>query len=330
MMTLSFILFILFAASYLILRKLCEVSLARKLPGWGTSAAGLVAWLFTLVGAGWVVLTLYLIADIFLAGALGNLFVLMFIGMASGLAYLSKEMLDAVNVMHFVRTALSFRSYSSQTMLIDEELDKKMIRDVHRETSEKPFPHLPGERLPLSEAEVERLRAELLPAERHPRRSTRLQEELQSLTSGQTIDLTDAWRIATFDHSLHDLYTQVTSIAVNPAARLLACKVNIQDATGRRLHDPIFVYHLKQDLYDFLQVLNTDPWLKPYSEFFDGIAITCRGIESDSFGQDYLYPFLRLQIARQELFQREGIIFNAADLQKIATIVFNDGKPLQP
>jgi hypothetical protein len=328
MMTLSFTLFILLAASYLILRKLCQVSLAGKLPGWGASAAGLVAWLFALVGAGWVVLTFYLIADFFLAGALGNLFVLMFIGMASGFAYLSKEMLDAANVMHFVRTALSFRSYGSQTILISEELDKKKIRDVHRETSDRPFPSLPGQRSLLSDGEIERLRAELLAAEKQPRRSIHLQEELQSLTSGLMIDLTDAWRIATFDRSLHDLYIQVTSIAINPAAHLLSCTVNIRDATGRRLQDPIFVYHVKQDLYDFLQVLNTDPWLKPYSEFFEGIAITCRGIESDSFGQNYLYPFLRLEIARQELFQREGIIFNAADLQKIAAIVFNDGKPL--
>jgi hypothetical protein len=87
---------------------------------------------------------------------------------------------------------------------------------------------------------------------------------------------------------------------------------------------------VKQDLYDLLQVLNTDPWLKPYAEFFDHIAITCCGIESDSFGQNYLYPFLKIEIARGELFQREGIFFNAADLQKISSITFNDGKPLQP
>jgi hypothetical protein len=329
MMTLTFTLLALFAGFYLILRKMCEAALAGRLPAWSVLASGLLAWLFTLTGFGWIVLTVYLIADLFLAGTLGNLFVLMFIGMASGYAYLSKEMLDASNVMHFLRTAIFFRSYASQTILIDEELDKKKIRDVHRETSDKPFPTLPKERSLLSHQEIERLRAQVLASKGQPRRSAYLQDELQDLMSGRTIDLTDGWRISTFDRSLHDLYGNVVKLAIDPKAQLLSSTIDIQDATSRRLRDPIVVFHLKQDLYDFLHVLNTDPWLKPYSEFFDRIGITCRGIESDSFGQNSLYPFLKIEIARGELFRREGTFFNAADLQTIASITFNNGKPLQ-
>ncbi len=330
MMAFTLTLFGLFAASYLILRKLCQASLAGNLPHWGIFASGMLAWLFALTGFGWIVLTFYLIADFLLAGTLGNLFVLMFIGMASGYAYLSKEMLDVTNVMHFIRAALSFRGYASQILFIEEELDKKRIRDVHRETSDTPFPAFPKEKSLLSDQEIGRLRAEVLASKDQPRRSAHLEDELQNLTSGQTIDVTDGWRISTFDRSLHDLYAHVVSIAIEPAAGRLSCMIDIRDASGPKLRDPIAVFHLKQDLYDFLQVLNTDPWIKPYSEFFDRIGITCRGIESDSFGQDSLYPFLKVEIARRELLQREGIFFNAADLHKISTITFNDGKPLQP
>lgn len=265
MMAFTFTLFALFAASYLVLRKLCEVSLAGNLPRWGILASGMLAWLFTLAGAGWIGLTFYLTADFLFAGTLGNLFVLMFIGMASGYAYLSKEMLDVTNMMHFIRTALSFRGYASQTLFIEEELDKKKIRDVHRKTSDTPFPTFPKERSLLTNQEIERLRAELLASKDQPRRSAHLEDELQNLTSGQTINLTDGWRISTFDRSLHDLYAHVVNIAIEPATRLLSCTIDIPDASGPRLQDPIAMFHLKQDLYDFLQVLNTDPWLKPYS-----------------------------------------------------------------
>lgn len=329
MMAFTFILFALFAGSYLILRKMCQVSLAGRLPEWGTPASGMLAWLFALFALGWIALTFYLIADFVLAGRLENLFVLVFIGMASGYAFLSKEMLDAKNVMHFVRTALFFRTYASQSILIDEELEKK-IRDTHRETSDKPLSTLPERKPLLSDQEIERLRGEILATKGQPRRSAHLKEELQDLMAGHTVDLTDAWRISTFDRSLHDLYARVVNIAIDPGAHLLFCTIDIQEATEPRLRDPIVVFHLKQDLYDFLQVLNTDPWLRPYSEFYDQIGITCRGIESESFGQNSLYPFLKIEISRGELSQREGAFFNAADLRKIASIIFDNGKPIQP
>lgn len=91
---------------------------------------------------------------------------------------------------------------------------------------------------------------------------------------------------------------------------------------------PSIVYQFKQDLYHLLQVLNTDSWLGWYSEFFDRFVAVCYGIESDSFGHVQMYAFLKIDIARVQLSQREGKFFNAGDLHKISELTFSNGKLL--
>ncbi|MEK6755668.1 MAG: hypothetical protein AABZ02_05910 [Bacteroidota bacterium] len=330
MFALALLLFATFSGTYLLLRKLSQLALARGPQQWEVTVAGLLSWLFILSCAGWVLLTLFLLYDLLVRGTLGNMFILMFIGLASGLVFQFKEVLDVVTVWDFFKTALSFRPYAPQPLHFGEELDKKNIRDVYRKTSNKPFPTVRKEKPLLTEEEVARLRQEVPALADRPTQSARLKEELQQLKAGQTVDISDQWKIYTFERSSHDFYERISRLTIDPAPRTLSFRLDIQNATEHYLQDSVFVFQLKQDLYQLLQVLNTDPWLKPYSNFCDHIAATCYGIEADSFGLVQHYPFLHISVARKELFQREGEFFNAADLHKISSLTFNNGKPLQP
>jgi hypothetical protein len=290
---------------------------------------GLTSWMFLLSMAAWFLLTLFLlyalVAERLLAGALP----LVWIALISAFAVRFNESIDAANVLHYLRESAAFRPMKRPSVLLQEELDKKKIRDVHREISGTAFPTVGTKKRLLTPEEIEQAKAEARKAEGRTVRSRRLEEELRNLKAGATTSLSDPWKVYTFDHQRHDLYVEMSDLVIDPTRRMLRFHLNMVNASRRALGNPVFLYQIKQELYHLLQVLNTDPWLAWYNDFFDRIAILCFGIEPDSFGHTQMFPFFRIEIARQELSSRDGMFFNAADLHTIATITFNNGEPLQ-
>jgi hypothetical protein len=320
--------FLIVAALYLLLRKLCQISKDGHPSKLEIYVLGIVTWLFLLSAGGWLLIPLYLIFDLFANNNYGNLFPLMFIGMATGLAYQTNEVLDSATVLHHIRQSAFFRPLKPHTMIVQEELDKKKIRDIHRETSNKPFPTIGKQKRLLTDTEAAQFRQQMQAAGQRPPRSNDFESEIRTLKSGATTNLSDTWKVYTFDHKLHDLYAEMSEVHLDPQARMLRFRLNIHSASESALQNPIYLYQLKQDLYHLLHVLNADPWLASYGEFFDRMLTVCFGIESDSFGHVQMYPFLKIDIARAQLFQREGTFFNAADLHTICTLTFENGKPL--
>ncbi len=320
--------FVLLAGSFLIVRKIFLHPSAQEPSGVVLFLIGIATWVFIFSAAAWLLLPLYFLYLIFVVGIFGAMMPLILVFMASGFAFRIKETLDSATVLHFMRESAFFRPIRPQYMHIQEELDKKRIRDVHRETSDKPFPTAGKQKRLLTEKEVQQYNQEMTAAHRRPTRSRRYEEEIASLKSGSMTSIADTWKVYTFDRSLHDFYVEMSRMQIDPVTRALEFDLNIPKATERALQDRQFVYQVKQELYHLLSVLHTDPWLAWYIEFFDRLIVTLYGIESDSFGHAQLYAFMKIDIARQELQQREGKFFNAADLHKISTLTFNNGKPL--
>ena len=327
-MHIVFIPFLVLAGSFLLLRKIFLKPAERQPTSLELFLVGMVTWVFILSAAVWVLLPLYLIYVLLAMGGYGVLMPLMVIFMVSGIAFQAKETLDSATVLHFVRESAFFHPIRRQNMHIPEELDKKRIRDIHRETSDKPFPTIGKRKRLLTEKEIDQYKQEVTASKKRPTRSRRYDEEVASLKSGAATSIADAWKVYTFDHKLHDYYPEMSQLQIDPNARALQFKLNVPDAAEWALRDPMYVYKLKQELYHLFSVLHTDPWLTSYSEFFDHITTVCYGIEPDSFGHAQLYPFMKIDIASSELHQREGKFFNAADLHKICTLIFNNGKPL--
>ena len=327
-MTAVFIDFSVLVFSFLLLRRISLKHDDTHFSSVGSFFVGLLAWIFLLSVSGWGFLALYLTYLLLSEKVLGAIFGLIFIGMASGFAFQANEVLDASTVIQFVRRALVFRPTKPHSLIFEEELDKKRVRDIHAETSDKAFPTIGTRKRPLTKEEVLRLQQEVLAPKERPPRSMRFDEEVQLLNTGHIAHLTDPWRINNFSQSLHDLYAEMYELEIDPQTRTFQFRLNIRDATETALRDPMFVFELKQDLYQLLQVLNTDPWLGWYSEFFDHIVVVCFGNESDAFGHMQMYPILRIDIVRSQLTDREGTFFNAADLQTICAFTFANGKPL--
>jgi hypothetical protein len=289
---------------------------------------GLLAWVFLLSLSGWGFLALYLLYMLLSEKVLGAIFGLVFIGMATGFAFQANEVLDTSTVVQFVRRALVFRPTKPHSLIFEEELEKKRVRDIHAETSDKSFPTFDSQRQPMTKEEIQRLQQEVQMPKERPPRSMRFEEEVQMLKTGRIAHITDPWKIYNFSQTLHTLYAEMYELEIDPATRTFQFRLNIHDATETALQDSMFVFELKQDLYQLLQVLNTDPWLSWYSDFFDHIVVVCFGNESDAFGHMRMYPILRIDIVRSQLTKRENTFFNAADLQTICAFTFANGKPL--
>ena len=289
---------------------------------------GLLAWIFLLSLSGWGFLGLYLTYLLLSEKVLGAIFGLMFLGMASGFALSANEVLDTSTVIQFVRRALVFRPTKPNSLVFEEELEKKRVRDIHAETSGKAFPTIGTQKQPLTKGEIQQLQSGAMSPKERPPRSMRFEDEVQLLKTGHLAHLTDPWKIYNFSQTPHDLYAEMYELEIDPKTRTFQFRLNVHNATEMALQDTMFVFELKQDLYQLLQVLNTDPWLAWYSEFFDHIVVVCFGNESDAFGHMQMYPILRIDIVRSQLTDREGKFFNAADLHTICAFTFANGKPL--
>ncbi len=323
-----FINFSVLVLSFLLLRRISlkhdEAHFSDFLSFW----IGLLAWIFIFSVSGWGFLSLYLVYLLLSEKVLGAMFGLVFMAMASGFALSANEVLDTSTVVQFVRRALIFRPTKPHSLIFEEELDKKRVRDIHAETSGKAFPTIGTQKQPLTKEEVLQLQMEMTAPKERPPRSMRFEEEVQLLKTGHIAHLTDPWKIYNFSQTPHDLYAEMYELEIDPNTRTFQFRLNIHNATETALQNTMFVFELKQDLYQLLQVLNTDPWLGWYSEFFDHIVVVCFGNESDAFGQMQMYPFLRIDIVRSQLTDREGTFFNAADLHTICAFTFANGRPL--
>ena len=190
--------------SYLLLRSIC-LSTARKEQTAATIAmAGAVSWLFILSIVAWILLFFYLIYALIVLGSLSAMYGLIFIGLCSGFAFQFNEVLDSGAVFYFLRDTSLFRPMKPKTMLVQEELDKKDIHDIHRATSDKPFPVAQSQKRLLSEKEIREIHRELHTQRQRPNRSDRYDEEIKNLKSGSVTSISDPWKVYTFTHKFHD------------------------------------------------------------------------------------------------------------------------------
>jgi len=327
-MTAVFIVFCVLAFSFLLLRRISLKHDETHFSGVESFFLGLLAWLFLLSLSGWGFLGLYLTYLLLSERVLGAIFGLIFIGLASGFAFQANEVLDTSTVIQFVRRALVFRPTKPHSLIFEEELEKKRVRDIHAETTGRAFPMIGAQKQALTKEEIQQLQLGATTPTERPPRSMRFEDEVQLLKTGHVAHLTDPWKIYNFSQTPHDLYAEMYEIEIDSKTRTFQFRLNIHNATEMALQDPMYVFELKQDLYQLLQVLNTDPWLGWYTEFFDHIVVVCFGNESDAFGHMQMYPILRIDIVRSQLTDREGKFFNAADLQTICAFTFANGKPL--
>lgn len=317
-----------FAVLWFLMRLMKELWEKDKLPGWFSPIGGIIAWatVASAVGPVWGVVEVLI--RLFTEPSMGVAFELGGIGfalsMGGKLLADNPEILDYARVKPLIVESLQFRKYDLRRDDIFVELDKHNVKKVYQETTgkefppemekkRKPIPHMePGEAL----KELERVRA-------MPLHSVHLQDQLTQLKAGEVADISDSFKLNVVKHKTHDFYELASEMKIVPQEKLLSFRIVFPNVTAQTTFDADRIFRLKQGLYDLFQALRAEAWIKPYTEFFEKLKVVCYRTDTDTFGLPIQQPFFSVEIALSELIQREGKLFVATELDKIATVDFN-------
>ncbi|HTP13890.1 MAG TPA: hypothetical protein VMM37_09670 [Bacteroidota bacterium] len=313
-----------FGLFYFPLRLLEENWVRLSLPDWWVYLAGILSWAAVLSMAGPPIALLAVCVDVVRSLSMGAAFeaagLLFLAGIIANLVVVHREVLDLDHVLPFMRTSMMFRNYFKEEEDLFQQLEKKKIRDIHREITGKELVEPSSVKKELPHLDPATARRVLQEERSKPVHSVHLADEIQRLSAGETVDITDPFTVNTFKHPTHVLYKLVHEMRIDPTTRLLSFHIHCAQITSDTTLSRDVVIRLEQDLYDALQALIAEPWLKPYSIYIEKISVTCFRVLPDSFDLPRQHPFLQLDIPIAELQVRAGKFYSVADLPAIATI----------
>ncbi len=323
-MTRFFTSLVIFACFYYPLRLMHENWVRLSLPSWCVIPAGIMSWGAILSMAGPPIAIAYACAGVVTSLSIGAAFeaagLIFLVGIIANLVVVHREILDWDHMWPFIRSSLFFRDYFEEQEDLFQQLEKKQIRDIHRETTGKEIvePVVARKEIPHLDPAVAR---RMIEEDRlKPVQSAHLADELSRLRNGETVDVTDTFTINTFKHPTHAFYRDCHEMRIDAVARVLSfaahCTYIREDASLTR----DLMIRVERDLYEALQALIDERWIKPYRDFFENISVTCFRVRHDSFDMPRQCPFVRVEIPVAELLVRQGKFYNIADLPSIATI----------
>jgi len=149
--------------------------------------------------------------------------------------------------------------------------------------------------------------------------------QLTLLREGTIIDMSELWRIHTQTHSPHPLYEKVQEVRIDPNKKRLSLYADFPELNEEQLKDETTILRFNRQVYDFFQSMNAEPWLKPFTPFFESYFLMCRATKIIPEGAELMYPFMKVGALVSELHKLEGSYFNPRKLSEITTLVFNSG-----
>jgi hypothetical protein len=312
---LSFLSFLLF---YFLLKSFYPAWDRRQLPQWSRVVTGLLAWATVISFGGMLVGAADPVVELFSAPNFGTAFKLIIIALSvqAVLRYSSAnpEFFDFSRMKFFITRALQFESPLMKKENIFEELDKHEIKRVYRETTGKELKAEVSKReeknktVRTNEEAVKKMSAQ-------PPQSPHLKVELQQLTQGTVVDITDSWKINSLRKAPHAFYAAVTEATIDPTEKRLTIAMVTDKITQKHLQPHPALLHVKQELYDFFQLLHQQDWMQPYLKFVKKIECTCSELMDDPFAGPQLTPLLQAEITTDELLQYRNRFFHAGELR---------------
>lgn len=309
---------------YLQLKLLKGLWEKEQAPKWSTYAAGVFSWM--LMGS--LALMLYGFLIVLLSFSILSAFVVTAAGFIAYLNTISPEFLDLPHMVPFIRKTLLFENIARKRLHLSEELDKFEVRKTHREITGKQL-QVEEKPKPRFQRSQEDIRREVEQLQQRKIVTPHLKDELSALNRNEVVDISDSWRINTLRSAAHLLYDRVRTVQIDPTQRMLSLHIDFGDLESEPLRRTVGVFQFYQDLYDFLQAMSTQEWMKPYCSFFDVVALSASRTEVDEFARLYAVPFFRLMMPMTELRSRAGKFFNPAELPRIASVQFNNGDAIE-
>jgi hypothetical protein len=152
-----------------------------------------------------------------------------------------------------------------------------------------------------------------------------LDAQLSLLRDGTTVDMIEMWHAQTKLHSYHPFCEKVQESRIEPNRKRFSLLIDFPEIHEEQLKDETTVLRFNRQVYDFLQSMNAESWLKPFAPFFESYFLICRAARINKDNTEVFYPFMKAGILVSKLRTLEGFYFNPRKLSEIAAIAFNHG-----
>jgi hypothetical protein len=219
----------------------------------------------------------------------------------------SSSELNINDTKEFIKEAIQFR-HSAQ-----HRLDLLALMQMRRIRKARPVVGSDPQSL-----ERARLEAKLI-------KGKELDIQLAMLREGKSVDISEVWHSHAKMHSTHPFYLQVEEARIEPNRKRLSLFVEFEDLNETQLKDEMTILRFNRQVYDFLQSMNSESWLKTYSQFFESYFLICKAKRINQDGIEQLYPFMKVGVLVEELRKLEGSYFNPRKLSEIAALAFDNG-----
>ena len=297
--------------TWLLLRRFTKIWIERQISFVESAVAGISAWLFFISMVLWfggIVLTLL---EYLSSHAPLDLWALIFSTMLTGFGahyfLRSRSEYNLDETKDYIKEAIQFRrSAQSRLDLLS------LIQHRQRQRT-----HFIGGKDPES-LQRARLQASL-------NKAKGVDAQIALLREGTTIDLSEVWSTQTKMHSFHPFCEKVEEVRIEPSRKRLAIFIDFPELRESHFKDEMIVLRFNRQVYDFLQSMNSESWLKPYTPFFENYFLMCRAKRKNEDGMEVFYPFMKTGIPVSELRKLEGSYFNPRNLSEIAAVAFNHG-----
>ena len=249
----------------------------------------------------------------------------------------SPELLDLAHTRPFWRSSLVFDNPARKISGVFEDLDRHEVRKVFKEVEGRDLKAKDGawfsgdamaparkavrdtidSRSGAAFSRDTRVRTEqgkIRRALEEPRLSPRFLEEKQQIKAGTLTDLTDFWILLSADSPDHALFASVDHVHLDPSTGTLAFRILQHDVAPEKLGNSQRLFRLKQDTYDFLQVVSQEIWMRPYVELAALIECTWYYKSDEVFDSAAPAPLFCSSITLAELAAHRNRFFNPNDL----------------
>ncbi len=234
------------------------------------------------------------------------------------------EAFEVDDVKDFLRESLLFNNYlRRKDAEFREEYNRFIVEKTHRETSNKPIEHLLHREHAVKKNRLANITAESIDQEKGDKVTEKVRRETDGLRKGETIDITDIFRIELMNNENQRYLAKLREFIIDPSRKTFTMRLSLPDTLAIDEKNEKQMSGLIGELYEMLQILQSENWLQPYTPYFRTLTIKVAHSVWGDLGTVTAQDLLTISISLANLRRHDGRIMPADSLKKIATIEYH-------
>ena len=188
---------------------------------------------------------------------------------------------------------------------IHEEQTGKILQREQFRTTERPSPDTSAIRKDLEEARPEAVQ------------NPQLAEDLVRLKAGESVNVTDVFRLNSYRRKTHPRYDQIQLMLIEPDHGRLRFKIVFPDLVPGTIADADGRFRTLQEIYEVLYALQSELWFISYERHVATLQADCFRVETDSFDMPTQVPFARVFLPLAEIRAHTDKLFIVTELTRL-------------